>query len=100
MVSGASRIELRAAVGANVATVQIRLDGERLAACSTQHGVFAEALLRPLLGRVIGKRFVTRVARIVDTAAPKPYRDDVTLAIVMRAPRIGIRVDSADAQLV
>jgi len=91
-------VEGRAAVGAGVPAGQIGVDGERAAAGAAQDGVLLKPVGGPALCRMIGQRLVTRVARIVDTAAGKLDRDDVARAVVVGTPGAFVDTDAAEGE--
>lgn len=86
----AARVEGGATVRASVLTGQILADGEGLPAGTTQDRMLLKPVSGPALRGVIGPRVVTRMARIVDTAAGKLDRDDIARAVVVGAARVRI----------
>lgn len=86
---GAPRVEAGTARRALRPGVEVLRDREFRPADAAENGLLVEVLARPHLRLVIGYGFVAGVARVVGVAARKPDRDDVRLAMVVRAPRLG-----------
>ena len=87
MMSGAPRIEPRAAMRAAASTREILADRQLGAARTAQNGVRVERLGRPRSQVVICQRIMTFLARVISAAATKPDRDYVERAMIVRAAR-------------
>ena len=71
-----------------------------MATRAAQDRALVELISRPNLRRVIGQLSVTLMTRKPLTAALELDRDDVAFAVVVRAPRLFIHVETDDVDAV
>jgi hypothetical protein len=98
-VVAAARVEGRSTDRAAIAGAQIFEHSHLSAAASAQDGFAMPLVSGPDFSRVVGKRSVAINTSIVGLAASHLDSDYVCRPVVVRAPGVGVEVDSTDGIL-
>jgi len=94
IVVSASRIEPLATSRAARFALYVLMDGDLCPAGATQYCSLVPFALRPNLNRMAGEGLVAILAGVVNGAALRLNRNNVSWAVVMRTPGLGIEIDA------